>query len=209
MRRSSFYVAGLVGWVAVLCAMPRDAHAITAVPDFTITFEQVGSDVVANGSGTIDLDGLTYVGTSFSVAGVVPSFGTVVDGSAGGASLDFYTGFTGPSNFGSGGTTPASSGSGDQVGIYGKGQYVAVPAGYVSGTTLSDTMTFDNATFASLGLTPGTYVFSWNPVADPTFTVQVGVAATPLPAALPLFTTALAGLGLLGWRRKRKAQAVA
>jgi hypothetical protein len=30
--------------------------------------------------------------------------------------------------------------------------------------------------------------------------------ATPLPAALPLFATGLAGLGLLGWRRKRKAQ---
>src|SRR5262249_14911127 len=32
--------------------------------------------------------------------------------------------------------------------------------------------------------------------------------ATPLPAAFPLFATGLAGLGLLGWRR-RKAQAVA
>jgi len=30
-------------------------------------------------------------------------------------------------------------------------------------------------------------------------------AATPLPAALPLFATGLGGLGLLGWRRKRKA----
>ena len=32
---------------------------------------------------------------------------------------------------------------------------------------------------------------------------------TPIPAALPLFATGLGGLGLLGWRRKRKAQAVA
>jgi CHRD domain len=31
----------------------------------------------------------------------------------------------------------------------------------------------------------------------------------PLPAALPLFATGLAGLGLLRWRRKRKAQAIA
>ncbi len=29
----------------------------------------------------------------------------------------------------------------------------------------------------------------------------------PLPAAFPLFATALAGMGLLGWRRKRKAAA--
>ena len=33
--------------------------------------------------------------------------------------------------------------------------------------------------------------------------------ATPLPAALPLFGTGLGVVGLLGWRRKRKAQAVA
>ena len=31
------------------------------------------------------------------------------------------------------------------------------------------------------------------------------VAAVPLPAALPLFATGLGALGLLGWRRKRKA----
>jgi hypothetical protein len=35
------------------------------------------------------------------------------------------------------------------------------------------------------------------------------LTATPNPAALPLFVTGLGGLGLLGWRRKRKAQAVA
>jgi hypothetical protein len=29
---------------------------------------------------------------------------------------------------------------------------------------------------------------------------------TPLPAALPLFATGLGALGLLGWRRKRKAR---
>jgi len=32
---------------------------------------------------------------------------------------------------------------------------------------------------------------------------------TPLPAALPLFASGLGALGLLGWRRKRKAQATA
>ena len=34
------------------------------------------------------------------------------------------------------------------------------------------------------------------------------IEPTPLPAALPLFATGLGGLGLLGWRRKRKAQAL-
>jgi choice-of-anchor A domain-containing protein len=34
-----------------------------------------------------------------------------------------------------------------------------------------------------------------------------GPVATPLPAALPLFATGLGGLGLFGWRRKRRTQA--
>jgi hypothetical protein len=38
---------------------------------------------------------------------------------------------------------------------------------------------------------------------------QTALPSTPLPAALPLFATGLGGLGLLGWCRKRKAQAVA
>jgi hypothetical protein len=44
---------------------------------------------------------------------------------------------------------------------------------------------------------------------DATITAQLqttnAVSNTPLPAALPLFATALAGLGLLGWYRKRTA----
>jgi hypothetical protein len=41
-----------------------------------------------------------------------------------------------------------------------------------------------------------------------TFSVTDNLAA-PLPAGLPLFASGLGGLGLFGWRRKRKAQAVA
>ena len=35
----------------------------------------------------------------------------------------------------------------------------------------------------------------------------IPVTAVPLPGALPLFATGLVGLGLLGWRRKKKANA--
>jgi hypothetical protein len=38
-----------------------------------------------------------------------------------------------------------------------------------------------------------------------TFNPVGTTGATPLPAALPLFATGLGALGLLGWRRKRKA----
>src|SRR5262249_43537345 len=40
-----------------------------------------------------------------------------------------------------------------------------------------------------------------------TISVTERAATTPLPTALPLFATGLGALGLLGWRRKRKAAA--
>ena len=39
--------------------------------------------------------------------------------------------------------------------------------------------------------------------------VVLNAVATPLPAALPLFGTILAGSGLVAWRRKRKAEKIA
>jgi hypothetical protein len=42
-----------------------------------------------------------------------------------------------------------------------------------------------------------------------TWAIELQVAATPLPAALPLFATGLGALGLLGWRKKRRTAAVA
>jgi hypothetical protein len=49
------------------------------------------------------------------------------------------------------------------------------------------------------------------PATAPTFNFTFSLTGDviPLPATLPLFATGLGALGLLGWRRKRKAQAVA
>jgi hypothetical protein len=41
------------------------------------------------------------------------------------------------------------------------------------------------------------------------FSLESDTAATPLPAALPLFAIGLGALGLLGWRRKKKTAAIA
>ncbi len=40
-------------------------------------------------------------------------------------------------------------------------------------------------------------------------TITSDVSATPLPAALPLFASGIGGLGLLSWRKRRKAAAIA
>lgn len=53
--------------------------------------------------------------------------------------------------------------------------------------------------------TSSSHIFSTE-TADP---FGIEVTATPLPVALPLFATSLGGLGLFGWLKKRKAQALA
>jgi len=87
--------------------------------------------------------------------------------------------------------------------------FLVVPTGYISDAALgTSTSTYSNATLTSLGVTPGIYVWTWGPGANQSFTLDI-INPIPIPAALPLFATGLGVLGLLGWRRKKKAQAAA
>jgi hypothetical protein len=111
----------------------------------------------------------------------------------------FYSGFTGPASFGSRGFTLPSSGSGDSVDIDGTFEILSVPLDYVSERALSDNSTYDNRTFGSLGVTPGTYVWTWGSGATAdSFTQHRARARTVQPCAsgLPLGLVGLAGLAL-------------
>ena len=100
----------------------------------------------------------------------------------------------------------ADSGSGNYVGV--GNVFLRVPSHYISDAALLDTATYDNATFASLGVTPGTYVWIWGDgTGNQSFTLEIG--STPLPATLPLFATGRGALGLIGWRRKKKSAGLA
>ena len=70
-----------------------------------------------------------------------------------------------------------------------------MPQGYVSGAALSNSMTFNNATFASLGVTPGTYVWTWGTgLPNQNFTLIIGGVGVPDGGS----TVSLLGFGLLG-----------
>jgi hypothetical protein len=196
------------------CALLLGATVGANASPYVVTLEQVGTSVLATGTGAIDLTGLTLTEDSplsFDPE-VVPDRPIILIGASTGAA-DLYQGtITGALEFGTGGYDPADSGSGDQTGITeypGPIFYLSVPDGYTSDAPLSNTATWTVATLAGLGVTPGTYVWTWGSDPDQSFTLDVGVAATPLPTALPLFGGGLGAIGLLGWRRKRKAQAVA
>jgi len=173
--------------------------------NYIVTLEQVGSNVVATGSGAFDLSGLTFLNQGLGSPYMAASQGLIQTGSA--ASTDVYTGFTGPTSFGSGGNVFASTSSGDFVTIVGSStpKMMMVPQGYVSGHSLSDSMTFNNATFASLGVTPGTYVWSWGTGTNQNFTLVIPAARVP-DSGSPLGLFFLSLVGLFGLNRLRHVQ---
>jgi hypothetical protein len=181
------------------CTRPLFAHAVcllaamsflaipTARATYTINMQQVGTDVVATGSGSINLGGLTQA-FSLTTQGVMdPSAGGLILGSNLGFVCFAYEGAIVASPFGPGGPTPASSGSGAGFDL-GNGE-IGLPIGYVSGTPVGTyTDTWSNRSFSTLGVIPGTYTTTL-----PSDSIIVNIL--PEPASLSLL--GLAGLALL------------
>jgi hypothetical protein len=108
---------------------------------------------------------------------------------------------SGPPNFGSGLTTFADSGVGQLAGVATSPSLdiIFVPFGYGNDTLLSDSATYDGATFSSLGVTPGTYEWTWGTGADQSFTLEIG-SVPDSGTTVSLLGFAL--LGLVGLRRR-------
>lgn len=189
--------SGALFAIAATALMPTAAAA-----SVTININEVGSDVVATGSGSLDLTDLVFIGDFGPAEGVLPSVAYI------GTGLDTlsaaFTGLTGPTQFGPGGLTAFSSTTGTELGINGgafASPVVFLPEGYGSGAPLSTSATWIGQSFASLGLTPGKYVYT---SARDTFTINIGaVGGVPEPATWAMM---LLGFGAIGWtvRRKRR-----
>ena len=84
------------------------------------------------------------------------------------------------------------------MGLFGQ---LSVPDGYVSGAALLSSATWNNATFASLGVTPGTYVWTWGTGGpNQNFTLIIGGAGVPDGGS----TVSLLGFALLGLAALRR-----
>ena len=179
----------------------------SAQADYLVTLQQVGSDVVATGTGTLDLAGLTPLGANSTLGSeIIPSGGDIATGMP--VIVSEYTGFTGPTSFGSGAATFTPISSGPIVTIDGSLNDLQVPLGYSSGDPLSDSATYSGASFTTLGVTPGTYEWTWG-VGDhaSSFTLQIGPAAgVPDPGStLSLLCASLAGLFVAARLRTARA----
>jgi hypothetical protein len=196
---------------------------------YIVTLTQRGSDVVATGNGSLDLTALTFLFTNSppppggEEGRVNASVGLVVLGPTGAAPIAVYKGVIGPSSFGSGGFDDANSGSGSLVGVAGSlapFPILGVPVGYVSGSSLrTSTDTWDDATFASLGVTPGVYTWTWGsgthadsfrlvvagaPVGQLAALDSPFAPSVPEPDTWTLMVVGFAGLGFAGYRATRK-----
>jgi VPDSG-CTERM motif len=190
-------LAAALAIVIVLGLSVRPAQA------YTVTLQELGPNVVASGGGAIDLTGLTFNFIhSGTLAGIGPSSATIVTGPTLGFADVYFGIISGPTSFGSGQNTSANSGSGDAVGRVDGGPFdlIFLPTGYVSGNALSDVSTYNNATFASLGVTPGTYVWTWGTGVNQNFTLQIGPTVVPDAGS----TVSLLGFALLGLTAVRR-----
>jgi hypothetical protein len=90
---------------------------MSAQAGYIVTLTEVGPNVVATGGGTIDTTDLRATTNGTQEARISPGTPLIVTGPASFARSNNYDGFTGPSSFGNGLPTTASSGSGDIVGL--------------------------------------------------------------------------------------------
>ena len=157
-----------------------------------ISIQEVGGNVVWTSTGTLNVAGLTYASTQTGGSGFDAI--NAIFGSGICASADVYTGsITKPANFGTGGAGAASA-TGSYLSIQGIPAALWVPAGYTSGAAISNTTTYTGS-FASLGLTPGTYTYSWGSggnadsmtltIGAPAVTPTPTVTSTPTPTSTP------------------------
>jgi len=170
-----FIVPILSAFFISMAAGPVKADTFTY--SFTNVFNGPGTDTV---TGTIILDPTDTFATSLTV-----------DTNTGGFGLGQYIGSPLLNSF------TVVSGQITSAHFASRGQDNNSPA------VTCCSLYFPFTTWAGLASSPSGASAQFG--SDLTFTPVGSTPVVPLPATLPLFATGLAGLGLLGWRRKKAA----
>lgn len=193
---------------AAVAAVVGLTAARPAAAQYKVTLTQTATGVSASGVGSIDLAGLTFTASGGMAPSVLgPTFGTILTGTQLSLADAYDMGQLFPT-FGSGLLTTASDpGTGDYVGVLmfpgATSSILLVPTGYAGGTALAGTSFYAGQTYASLGVTPGTYSVNWDN-GEGSFTLDITPASTttPEPGTWALLGTGLVGVGVIARRRR-------
>ncbi len=172
------------------------------------SFVETGSGVQGTLTGELDPGAALPSGFDFT-PGIEPQQGALSTSDFAGPLLEPYA-IDGPLSFGTGTFTPGVA-TGLELAlalaviiVEDQTQFgpplLLLPEGFSAGPVQA-TLDFAGATFASLGVTPGSHVYTL--ATDDTLTVRFGpeeAGVIPLPAGLPLLAGAL---GLFGLVRRR------
>lgn len=169
----------LVG--SVLLATSAMAHAV-----YTITIVETGGNVVMTGTGSLNTTGLTFSVTSAGCTDIRPDSLCIGSGFSDRVALNALT--PALSGFATAGQFQDDARTGDAVFIFSNALFV--PPGYVSGSPLSSSSTFNGRTFASMGLTLGTRTLTL-PNND---TIVINITNVPPTIATPVPTLGQYGI---------------
>ena len=190
----------LVGALAV-------GGVVTSVPkaraEMLFTAAQDGGNVVFTISGEVNTSVLTNVPYGGSASGAAFFEDTLAAGTSGAPLSYSVPGANLTSLFNASIFVFSDSDSGAVFGMNSGNGTIYVPAGYVSGTLIDGTSTFDATTLAGLGLIPGasyTYNYGTGVSAD-SMVFNIAPTPAPEPASMALLTIGLLGVGAA---RRRK-----
>ncbi|MBS0487999.1 MAG: IPTL-CTERM sorting domain-containing protein [Proteobacteria bacterium] len=158
------------------------ANCATAA--INVTIQESGTNLVIASSGTLNSGVCTSIATGFSSAfnGIDPSVSNLAFGAVNSVQDQCVgTTITPTTGFGSGGSLAATTNTGVSyyflpgIGFWG-------PSGWNSGTAMTASMSFANASLAGEGIAPGTYVYTFtNGATTDTLTINAIAPAPPVP----------------------------
>ena len=199
MTKFRTHIATAVAAVVALVAVYPASAGVT------VTIEEIGNDVYMSGGGTLDASSWTPIGPGILFVGrILPNQGVSLGPGGDDFNSDWFiepTNFQGPDSIGPGlEMVVADFGSGDPLALVWDldgGSFLVAPLDYTFGDPIEGDATFLNQSFASIGLTPGEYTWTWD-TADGNgdfFTIIV----VPAPGAF-----ALIGLAAIAARSRRR-----
>lgn len=194
-------------YTAALITLTTAASSLSVNAALVLNLHESGGNINLTYSGSIDLSATQGIFNSDSPNNwIYPNSGSItVPGNTAGVITNYSVDFANYVPFGTSGISAGvwTSSIGDPIAMF-TNPVIGLPQGYAGGP-LSGSAVIIGQTFASLGITPGTYVNTFtNGLNSDSLTIAAG-APSPIPEPSTYIATSGISLliGFVVWRRKK------